>query len=459
MLSAQLQALGAASRGPVIRRWALLVLAGVAFGGLGAFLVSRAIQPEYRATAQIYLAPAANPSDALQDVLLGQSLTRSYVELATADVVYRPAMTSVGGSDLISFRARAQVAQVRDTGLISVSFRDGDPRLAADAANAIVDSFLKQSLKLQSTLQATVILWQPATAPTEPESPRVGLNTLLGALAGGLVAVLGIAVARRVDDRLRTSDEVRDRLGMVPLGEIERMERMPSQELVLRDAPASREADDFRTLRTNILFAGVDRQPQTILVTSSLSGEGKSVVSANLALAFAAAGSSTILVDADFRRPRQTALFGRAQSAVGLTQLLTRPLSQESLEQTRMTPHLLVIRSGPLPPNPAELLGSDRMSSLMRELARFGDGSIVIIDTSPVLVFSDAIALAAKVDACLLVIDTERTHAAAARRAITALKGVRAVVLGAVLNRVRTGDLYGYDDYHAQDSAEASQSG
>jgi succinoglycan biosynthesis transport protein ExoP len=459
MLLAQLRALGAESRGPAIRRWALLVLAGVAIGGLAAFLVSRAIQPEYRATAQLYLAPAANPTLALQDVLLGQSLTRSYVELATADVVYGPAMTAVGRSDLNSFRAHAQVAQVRDTGLIGVSFRDSDPRLAADAANAIVDSFLKQSPKLQSTLQAIVILWQPATVPAEPESPRVALNTLLGALAGGLVAVLGIVVARRIDDRLRTPDEVRDRLGMVPLGEIERMERMSSQELVLRDAPASREADAFRTLRTNILFAGVDRHPQTILVTSALSGEGKSVVSANLALAFAAAGSSTILVDADFRRPRQTALFGRAQSVVGLTQLLTGPLSPESLEQTRMTPHLLVIRSGPLPPNPAELLGSDRMSSLMRELARFGDGSIVIIDTSPVLIFSDAIALAAKVDACVLVIDSERTHVAVARRAVTALKGVRAVVLGAVLNRVRGGDLYGYDDYHAEESVDTSQSG
>jgi len=459
MLLAQLRALGAGSRGPAIRRWALLAITGVAFGGLAALLVSRAIQPEYRATAQLYLAPAANPSLALQDVLLGQTLTKSYVELATADVVYGPAIAAVGRSDLKSFRARAQVAQVRDTGLISVSFLDGDPRLAADAANAIVDSFLKQSPKLQSTLQATVILWQPATVPTDPESPRVALNTLLGALAGGVVAVIGIAVAQRVDDRLRTGDDVRDRLGAGLLGEIERTERMPSQQLVLRDAPSSREADAFRTLRTNILFAGVDRHPQTILVTSALSGEGKSVVSANLALAFAAAGSSTILVDADFRRPRQAALFGRAKSGVGLTQLLTRPLTQESLEQTRVTPRLLVIRSGPLPPNPAELLGSERMLSLIRELARSGDGSTVIIDTSPVLIFADAIALAAKVDGCLLVIDSERTHAAAARRALAALKGVRAVILGAVLNRVQGSDLYGYDDYQAQGSVDDSQSG
>src|SRR5438128_6141042 len=140
-----------------LRRWALLVLAGSAVAGAAAFLLSKAIPPEYGSTAQLYLAPASNPSASFQDVVLGQNLARSYVQLATAEVVFRPAMEKVHWDDLKSFQERTQVAQVRDTSVITVSFRDRDPQRAADAANAIADSFITKSRTLQSTLEATTI--------------------------------------------------------------------------------------------------------------------------------------------------------------------------------------------------------------------------------------------------------------------------------------------------------------
>jgi succinoglycan biosynthesis transport protein ExoP len=513
------------------RRWGLLIVAASLIGGLTAFLVSQTLPPEYRATAQLYLTPTSNPTVALQDVVMGQNLARSYVHLATAGSVLAPAMEQVGEDDLKKFRARTQVAHVRDTSVINVSFLDRDAQHAADAANAIADSFIRQSRELISQIQAptlaqleeqikvvqddvrnldtqitalraeiairprpesqaqlasleasrqsrqqtlaqllqtrdtirvniaraenTVSKWESATAPVDPESPRVGLNTALGGLAAGLIALLAIAAITYVDDRLGDSEEIRARLGIAPLGVIQRSGRPETLagKLFVRDEPASPEAEAVRTLRTNILFAGVDKRPQTILVTSAQPFEGKSVISANLALAFAQAGVPTVLLDADLRRPSQHSLF-RVRASIGLTDLLADAnLMRSTLERFRVGEHLYLIPSGLLPPNPAELLSSGRMSNLLAGLTRLAEGTTVIIDTSPLLSVADPIALATKVDGCVLVIDGGHTHARAARQAVESLRRVRAVILGAVLNKVsRTEGAYYYQYYPRADA-------
>lgn len=525
-----------------VRRWALLVLAASAVAGLAAFLGSKAIPPEYRSTAQLYLAPASNPSASFQDVVLGQNLARSYVQLATAEVVFRPAMEKVHWDDLKSFQERTQVAQVRDTSVITVSFRDRDPQRAADAANAIADSFITKSRTLQSTLEATTIsrldeqirsveddirlldaqigslraeidappprnqspspsraeaqsqllqldasrqakqqtlaqlsktrddlglaaaraentvsLWQPATTPLDQESPRAGMNTLLGAMSGALVTVLVIAIAGYVDDRIKDVEEVRSRLGIAPLAQVPRSAHAESfaGKLFVRDEPTAPEAEAFRSLKTNILFANVDERPRTIVLTSALAGEGKSIVAANLALAFAEAGTPTILVDADLRRSAQHTIF-RLKGNAGATSLLTGALPFSALEEFRVSPRLLVIPSGPLPPNPAELLSSGKMSALIRTLADFAEGGIVIFDTSPVLTVADPLPLAAKVDGCVLVIDSARTNARATRHAVDSLQRVHAVILGAVLNKVSRMQEYYYYEQPAARTPEST---
>lgn len=249
-----------------------------------------------------------------------------------------------------------------------------------------------------------------------------------------------------LDDRLRDLDQVRARLGIATMGEVRRAGHPEAiaGKLFVRDEPSSSEAEAFRAVRTNISFANVDHRPQTMLVTSAVPLEGKSVVSANLALAFAQAGTPTILVDADLRRPSQHKLFN-ISSNVGLTSLLAGTLPLAALQQFRVSPQLVVIPSGPLPPNPAELLSSNKMGALLKQLAQVAEGTVVIVDTSPILAVTDAAALAPKVDGCLLVVDSERTQARVGRRAVEALQRVNAVILGAVLNKVGT---VGHDYYY-----------
>jgi capsular exopolysaccharide synthesis family protein len=504
------------------RRWAKVLVLGMLAGGIVAFSVSNIVAPEYRATAQLYLAPAANPTTSVQDVVAGQNLARSYVQLANASVVLRAAMDRVGWQDLKTFRDRASITQIRDTSIINVSFQHGDPQYAADASNAIAEAFIEQSRTLQSSLQGTAIqqldeqikslqedirgldsqiaglpagqqsqqlqldgqrqtkqqtlaqllktrddmrlasaraentvsLWEPAVAPIEPDSPNIAMNTLLGIVIAGLLVVLVISLLSYFEDRVTDFDAMHEKLGITPLAEILASAQGDtfSNKLFVRDAPMSFEAEAFRGLRTSILFASVDRRPRTILVTSALPYEGKSVVSANLALAFAQSGSPTVLIDADLRRPSQHRLFGLDPS-IGLTNLLTSSDPPPDLARFEVAPNLSVIPAGLVPPDPAEFLGSARMSTLLDMLASRAPNATVIIDTSPTLAVADAIALATKVDGCLIVVDSAHTRTASALRAVESLRRVRARIIGGALNKVRTAPAgyYGYGQDEPED--------
>jgi capsular polysaccharide biosynthesis protein len=177
----------------VRRWWAIVIIIGAGLGGLAAFAVSVAMPSTYRATAQLFVAPAADPAAALQDVTLGQNLARSYVQLAGTDVVLEPAMRRVGWTDLKSFRERTTIAQVQNTFVITISFQLNDAARAAAAANAIAETFVAQTDALKSRVGGNVTIWQPATAPAEPESPRVAFSTALGVVLGGLAALVCIA--------------------------------------------------------------------------------------------------------------------------------------------------------------------------------------------------------------------------------------------------------------------------
>jgi capsular exopolysaccharide synthesis family protein len=430
----------------MVRQRAPLVAAAALVTGLAVLAVSSALPAQYRATAEVFVAPVAGPTVALQEVILGQNLAHSYVQLATAEVVLRPAMQKVGWTDLVEFGKRTSVSQVLNTFVINISFDLDDPAKAAAAANAIAESFVTQSRTVQTALQGTVSVWQPATAPQERESPRILLNTVVGALAGGFLGLFAISGFAYLDDRVKDIDRVRRRLGISPLVEVPRSMQPQTMvgKLFVRDSPHSAEAEAFRSLRTNITFANVDARPRSILVTSALPSEGKSVVSANLALAMAYDGTPTVLVDADLRRPSQHVLFGLKVTS-GLTSLLSGQVSVEILQRFRVSEHLLVIPSGPLPPNPADLLSSVRMTELIDTLAGLAEGCTVIIDASPVMAVADPLALSTKVDGCVLVIDAAHTNARDARRAIQRLAAVNAKILGAVLNKTSTASShYGY---------------
>jgi capsular exopolysaccharide synthesis family protein len=204
-------------------------------------------------------------------------------------------------------------------------------------------------------------------------------------------------------------------------------------------------AETFRTLRTNLEFASVDKPLKTILVTSPGTGEGKTTVAINLAAAMAQANKRVILLEGDLRRPRIHQALAMSNQ-FGLTDVFRGQMDIRDVARYSKVKDMAVITSGSLPPNPAELLGSARMATILARLVE--TASVVIID-SPPFVVADSTVLSAKVDGVLLVIRPGKTNAEAARAMLAQLNRAGARVVGVVLNRVsrQNGSYYGYYHY------------
>jgi len=213
------------------------------------------------------------------------------------------------------------------------------------------------------------------------------------------------------------------------------------ERLISHFDPHSPEAEAYRTLRTNLQFSMLDGELHTLVITSSGPGEGKSTTAANLAITLAQTGRAVLLCDCDLRRPSQHQIFGVPNTA-GLTSLLLDARLSDTVQDTGIE-HLRLMTSGPIPPNPSELLESKRMEQVVRELASTCD--IVIFDTPPIGAVTDAALLASRVDGVVLVVSSGQTPRDQAKRAKALLDKVKARVLGVVINNARPGTR---DQYH-----------
>lgn len=227
---------------------------------------------------------------------------------------------------------------------------------------------------------------------------------------------------------------------MVDIGSIfswggQRQEASEGRErLITFSNPRSPVAEAYRQLRTNIQFSSLDRPVRTLLVTSTNPEEGKSTTLANLAITMAQAGLKVILVDCDLRRPSIHELFG-LRNGEGLTTMVVGDYGERFPLQESGVENLSILPSGPLPPNPSELLGSNRMTEVINKLKAQAD--YVLFDSPPIIAVTDAAVLASRVDGVILVIKAGETKRELAQKAKALLEKVNANLLGVVLNNVR----------------------
>lgn len=219
--------------------------------------------------------------------------------------------------------------------------------------------------------------------------------------------------------------------------------------------PKSPVSEAFRTIRTNLQFAGVAENTQAVLVTSSAPGEGKTSLCANLAAVTAQAGSRVLLIDADMRKPQVHHRF-QISNLDGLSSVLIKERTLQQVITGTQTPNLFLLPSGPIPPNPSEMLASHAMKTLVEDCRKEFD--YIFIDSSPVLAVSDPLILASITDGTLFVVDAKQTNRNMARQAVSSLHQVQARLLGVVLNRVTkdSGDTYYYSAYSYYSSGSSS---
>jgi polysaccharide biosynthesis transport protein len=298
--------------------------------------------------------------------------------------------------------------------------------------------------RLQNT--PNIVQIDPAKAPGNPVRPRPLLNIALAAAVGLMLAAGIIFLVEYLDDALKTPEDIERILGVPVLGFVAEMQyksRSPEEVYVSRQ-PRSPVSEAFRSLRTNLEFASVQKPIHTLIVTSPGPAEGKTTVAVNLAAIIALSGRSVALVDADLRRPTVHRLLGMPNRD-GLSSLFRSQEGTQAVIRSKLElPQLKIITSGSLPPNPAELLGSARMSQILEDLAGMAD--IVVIDTPPSLV-ADAQILAGKVDAVLLVVQPGKTQADVAQSCLELFRNAEARVIGVVMNRIPRSRSYYYGGY------------
>jgi len=291
-----------------------------------------------------------------------------------------------------------------------------------------------------------------AEVPRRPSSPNKFNNMLFG-LLGGTVLGLGLAFFfEYVDRRIKSPDEIRNDLGLAFLGLVPAVDaKSLTAPLVTNGAPAPF-VEAFRSIRTSVLFSSAEAGHKSIAVTSTTPGEGKTVVSANLAVSLALAGQRVLLIDADMRRAKVHELFELPQEP-GLSNVLVgSERASEAIKRTSI-PDLWVLTAGKHPPNPAELLGSRRFKDFVASLAEHF--TWVIIDTPPVMAVTDASVLSHSVSGVVFVIGAEMTNRAAAKAALDQLDTAKVKYVGGILNKVRIErNAYYYSRYYHKRYAE-----
>ena len=483
---------------PSLRGYALLVrrrkwwVAGLALAGLGISLaLSFTEAKQYTATAQVLVQSAGGPTSLYtMPLYVTPTLVQTELQLVTSAPVQSAVSRKLGSAPGV---AAAEVAQ---TNVIAVTAIATDPAQAALIANTYARAFVayqqtvaltgltaaetqlhaqirslgKQISTLQGAAQTALVNQQvvlkeqlaqmqvnasagnsgvalvtPAVAPTAPSAPKPVQNGLLG-LAAGLVLGLAAAFLRdNLDDAVAAKDAAEQLTGtpvlaMVPM--VTSWRRRDKPVVIALAKPTAPAAEAYRSLRTSLQFAQLERELRTILITSPAAAEGKTSTLANLGAVFAQTGQRVVLVSCDLRRPRLGKFFGLDEQ-VGLTTVL---LGEQPLEQViQPVPgheNLHVLAAGSLPHNPAELLSGPAARQLFAALRQ--QFSLILIDSPPVLPVTDAVVLSKEADATLLVVAAGQTKGADLQRAAEKLAQVNATMVGTVLNQVTRQNGYGH---------------
>ncbi len=489
------------------RKWIIAVVIAVVTGAaIGASLLQT---PKYTATALIKIQPTntpvpLSPNSGATESTLGTADVITEQSLVTSTAVKNAVRTQLGSAPQVT------ASQVGQTNLISVEATSTDPRFAARVANSYAGAFVDtQRSQVTNDLSAAAAQIQAkitqldqqiaaagqnsgaaaalstqeanfraelaqlqvnsslssggaqvasqAVVPSSPSSPRTVRNALIG-FGLGLIAGIGLAfLIDRLDDSIRSREDL-DRvssdlptIGTVPYASSWRKTKVAW--LASEAAPTSASAEAYRTLRTSLRFVSLERSIRTVLVTSPSESEGKTTTLANLAVSLAQAGQRVAVVSCDLRRPRLHSFFGLSND-VGFTSVLVGETDLSGALQTVGSHGPVVLPSGPVPPNPAELLASDRTVELFGHLKDQFD--TILVDSPPVLPVADAVILAEHVDATLVVVAAGETSRKELTRSLEILRQVRAYVAGFILNEVATRAGYGYPDNYSYRSTYSS---
>ena len=435
--------------------WIALILMAVAGGT--AYLRSSRQPDQYRTTSQlIMLGESGEGVNSYTAQLSSQNLIETYQSLIESDIILQQVVEDLQlPYDYVELDTKVSTSSVTDTLLLQVTAVDTDPELAASIANAVASEFQRYiddniASNQNVNLSSPVAINNEARVPAAPFEPQPLTAAMLGAFVGLLLAVALIAILEFLDNTVKPQQNFQEITGSPLLASVPQAPNVKSgsHQVYTVAQPRSSASEAIRLLRTNLEFASASADIQRFVISSPNPGEGKSTTVANLGVALAQSGARTVIIDADLRRPTQHQIFG-VPGDDGLTTLLTHPdRPWETVARRVAVANLMLIPSGPIPPNPSDLVSSQRFISLLDTIAK--DVDLIILDSPPILAASDALAMAAHADGLIMVCFSNKTRLDQLSHASQAIKqgGIR--LIGVVLNRTRKqqGATY-YGEYYS----------
>jgi len=437
----------------LLKRWYLIAICFILATGSSFAITKFYLKPVYRAQTTLFLGKESDKvaSLSIADIQVNNQLVSDYRELLKSNLVAESIEKKLGVS-AAKFKRSVNVQTVKDSRIFSISYEDTDPKLAADVVNEL--ALVIKQLASDVIQVKNVSIIDAAKVPERPVGPsakkNVGIAGILGlALAAGLIYLLEI-----MDYTFKKPEDVERQMELTVIGAVPKFEggkrgkneKKDSKEnerdylknLITKNDPKAPASEAFREIRTNLHYKSVDKELKTIVITSPALGDGKTVTAVNMAVTLAKSGKKVLLIDSDLRKPKVHLYFG-IPNEKGLTNIIKGDIEDKDINvlELKDIPNLSVITSGPIPPNPAEILSSNKMQNLLEDLR--GNYDFILLDTPPVGQVTDAAILAGIADGTIMVFACSQTRIDMAKRAKKALESVGSNILGTVLTKLDIG--------------------
>ena len=438
-----------------LKKYILIICGVVVIFVIGVFTYDKSIKkPLYTTYTTIILTKSneAQTSTTItqNDILLNQKLVETYTKIIKSKLVLDQVISETG----ITYTAEelgqnVAVEAYENTEMLKISVTDSDPELSASIANSIAQVFSGEVAKIYQMNNISVI--DIAQVPEEVSNDTLTRDFFIALFISIFGSIGVIFIIYYFDDSIKLTDDLEEEIGMPVIAKVFKSDigskNRGKVELLVQKYPKSVVSESIKTLRTNLQFSSVDSELKTILVTSSIPGEGKSFISANLAISFTQTDKKVLIVDCDMRKGRQHRIF-KLSNTKGLSNLLIDDMTnyKDYINKTSIK-NLYIITRGTVPPNPSELLNSNKNSELIKILKNKFD--IVIFDGVPCNGLPDSIIMSKLVDKVLIVSSESVTPRSVLESTKKQLKNVEAPVAGDVLNNVnrknsKYGKYYGY---------------
>ena len=382
-------------------------------------------------------------------VLMGQTEGR-LTELLLTETKRSPEITSLKLELAAALETRREIQEdlaeytEKFSRLPDVMMDDARLQLAAQASQNILEALTDYQYQIgiaEAMTLTDIRIVDPSALPDKPASPKVMYNAVLGAFLGIVVGLVLVFLLEYIDDSIRTREDLEEVWDIAHLGVVPNI-RPGEGKFIHTLNPKAPLSEAYRTIRNNILYASFENPPRTLMITSSVPGEGKSTTCANLAASAAMEGKRVLVIDTDFRKPNQHRLW-QADNSSGFTAYLAGQLPLDDCIRKDLIPGLDLLPSGMVPPNPAKLIESTRLTDTLAGLQDRYD--LIFLDSPPVLVVNDAAALARVVDAYVLVVESMGVSRRMLADARDRIEVVGVPPVGAVLNKLDFGTAgYGY---------------